>query len=331
MKKFLMPNPLSAACYIMGCQPHRAALAGAGTGVRLNVSRKMQPDRLMKMTTARIAAMVVLSALLSGCVAALIPVAAGGVLAANDKNRIVPKSRQSDTGSIPDAASTAAAEPVFAQTAAPAKQTPSAGASLATGLQHPMSGYQVFSGILNYADTQAGLDPISEPRQSAILAAPGSLTPQRSDCSIRPPAVMFDLDPAGAVFDPVAETKAAPALAQILSAFRLQEIAIFWISELPALDAGAVRKRLVESGLDPIGRDGLILMRRADDRKQTRRRELSETHCVIAIAGDTKSDFDELYDYLKDPSAAQPLDAMLEAGWFLTPLPLLNPSITEAQ
>jgi hypothetical protein len=51
----------------------------------------------------------------------------------------------------------------------------------------------------------------------------------------------------------------------------------------------------------------------------------------MAIAGDTKSDFDELFEYLKDPHAAEPLDELLGAGWFLTPLPLLKPSNTEGQ
>jgi hypothetical protein len=52
---------------------------------------------------------------------------------------------------------------------------------------------------------------------------------------------------------------------------------------------------------------------------------------VVAIAGDARSDFDELFDYLMDPSAALPIEALLDAGWFLTPPPLLDPSITEGQ
>lgn len=192
------------------------------------------------------------------------------------------------------------------------------------GITKAASSYRALSDIFAYVDAQAKRDPIVQPRLSAILAAPGSLTPDRSDCSIRPPAVIFDLDRTGAVFDPTVEIKAQPAMTQMLRSFRMQEIEVFWISTRAAVDAGKIRNRLIESGLDPVGRDGLLLMRRADDRKQARRRELSETHCVIAIAGDAKADFDELYDYLKDPSAAKPLDDLLGAGWFLTPLPLGN-------
>ena len=108
----------------------------------------------------------------------------------------------------------------------------------------------------------------------------------------------------------------------MLAALRLQEVEIFWSSTLPAVRAGEVRKVLTNSGLDPRGRDGLLLMRNKEDRKQARIKDLGETHCLIAIAGDRRADFDELYLYLRDKSAAQPLEELIGAGWFLTPLPL---------
>ena len=71
-----------------------------------------------------------------------------------------------------------------------------------------------------------------------------------------------------------------------------------------------------------INEQRVAMMRNGEDRKQERRREVSKTHCVVAIAGDTRADFDELYLYLKDRSAAQPLEELVGAGWFLTPLPI---------
>jgi hypothetical protein len=44
--------------------------------------------------------------------------------------------------------------------------------------------------------------------------------------------------------------------------------------------------------------------------------------CVIAIAGDRKGDFDELFDYLRDPASGESLDYLLGAGWFILPPPL---------
>ncbi|MDN3647131.1 hypothetical protein QWY75_13040 [Pontixanthobacter aestiaquae] len=182
--------------------------------------------------------------------------------------------------------------------------------------------FRAYDALYSYVDSQARRDPVQSPRQSAVLAAPGSLSPTRTDCSIRPPAVLIDLDPGDQTFDPSITPQANPALGQILASLRLQAIDIFWISKQPAIAAGAVRKSLVASGLDPRGNDALLLMRRADDRKQARRKELAETHCLLAIGGDTRADFDELYLYLKDKTAAQPLEELIGAGWFLTPLPL---------
>lgn len=182
-------------------------------------------------------------------------------------------------------------------------------------------GANPYDAFYAHAAGQARLDPVDDPRASAILATPGSLSPIMSDCAIRPPAVLIDLDRGDEAIDLDQPVSPNSELAEALAALRAQNVAVFWISAASAADAGKLRDRLLVSGLDPWRRDGLLLMRRADDRKQIRRRELSEMHCVVAIAGDHKGDFDELFDYLKNPSAAQPLDALIGEGWFLTPPP----------
>ena len=48
--------------------------------------------------------------------------------------------------------------------------------------------------------------------------------------------------------------------------------------------------------------------------------------CVVALAGDERADFDELFQYLKNPAAAAPLEALIGKGWFLIPQPLTSPS-----
>ena len=37
------------------------------------------------------------------------------------------------------------------------------------------------------------------------------------------------------------------------------------------------------------------------------------------MAGDERGDFDELFDYLRDPRLATAYDAQLGSGWFLVP------------
>ena len=69
----------------------------------------------------------------------------------------------------------------------------------------------------------------------------------------------------------------------------------------------------------PESRDILLLMRYPGDRKQTRREDLARRACLLAIAGDEREDFDELYAYLVNPEAALRLENLIGDGWFLVP------------
>lgn len=298
---------------------------------------------------------------LPGCVAAVIPLAAGGAILGKDR-----LDGASDPAATADASATQQAEaPVQQEPAAQtepvlkrenarvtppgpafvdiadieprspkppkeleAKTEPDAAVTTASRTRTPQAGLsaRAYDAMYRYVEAEAKRDPVERPRQSAVLAAPGALSPSRSDCSIRPPAVLIDLDPAGSLFDAETMVQAQPELASIVQALRSQEVDIFWLSGQTALKAADVRRLLVSSGLDPEGDDGLLLMRRAGDRKQQRRKDVQETHCLIAIAADTRSDFDELYDYLKSPELAQPLEELVGAGWFLAPLPLSSGS-----
>ncbi len=270
--------------------------------------------------------MALLAISLGGCVAAAIPLAASGALVGRDSN--------------PDGQDTAL-EPGQPSLGAPAQEeggrlaargdTPpprmlrpdEAIPDNARGTAQPARG-NPYAAFYSHAIAQARRDPVETPRKSAMLASPASLEPVTQDCSIKPPAVLIDLDPQGGVFAADTGPGRNPQLAEILSALRVQEVEVHWISGASASDAGAIRKRLLETGLDPWGRDPLLLLRRPGDRKQVLRRELSGTHCVVAIAADTRGDFDELFDYLRHPAAGAPLDILIGDGWFLTPLPLTH-------
>lgn len=237
-----------------------------------------------------------LALVLGGCVAAAIPLAAGGVVLRNEAlDDDEPEAEGAREADQADAIATEGEPfaPVLAQPGA-------------------------YNAFFTYAREQAALDPIAEPRHSAILATPGALQPETVECSVRPSAVLVDLDPASGARD-FAALPSDPALAQGLHALRLEGVFVFWISDASAAEAGTLRKRLTETGLDPTTDDGILLMRRAEDRKQLRRQELSQTHCLVAILGDERADFDELFDYLKDPAAASALEALIGNGWFLAP------------
>lgn len=157
---------------------------------------------------------------------------------------------------------------------------------------------------------------------SALLENPASLSATRSRCEAEVPAVLFDLDPAEGLVALDAGTMPDPGLVAVLEDLRRRNVAIAWMTDREPTEAGRIRQRLLATRLDPTGRDPLFVQRYPGETKQERRHALLETHCLIAIAGDERADFDDVYIYLLDQTAAQPLEAMIGAGWFLIPTPL---------
>ena len=189
-----------------------------------------------------------------------------------------------------------------------------------TALPAPSTG-TLFDPLFSYATSDDFAKGGS--RVSASLVDATNLDPERQTCSAERPTVLIDLDPAEGNLLPIDPLSASPALADRLSKLRAQGITIAWISEQPSDFEPNLRAALFRSGLDRTGLDEVLLMRSVDDRKQTRRDQLAQNTCLIAIAGDEQSDFHELFDYLRNPRDARALEPMMGDGWFLIPTPLL--------
>lgn len=187
-----------------------------------------------------------------------------------------------------------------------------------TGMPSPNAVTQ----LLSYANQRQFIS--GENRTSAMLADRISLAPKRAQCGGVKPAVLIDLDPQGGTFMPTTASNPPAGLGAGLSQLRAQGVHVGWISKNPEQLSNQIRRALTRSGLDIYGRDTVLLIRKDDDRKQTLREEFSKTYCLIAIAGDDRSDFDELYDYLLDPSEASTLEPLYGEGWFLIPQPLVS-------
>ena len=170
--------------------------------------------------------------------------------------------------------------------------------------------------------TLAALDAEEGEREAALLENPSSLRNAKVPCRKDVPAVLVDLDPAGGMVPLAAGAAPDPALVAVLDDLRRRNVAVAWMTDREPTEAGAIRAMLLNTRLDPTGRDPLFVQRYPGETRQERRRALLETHCLIAIAGDERADFDDLYTYLRDQSAAAPLEAMLGAGWFIVPTPL---------
>lgn len=266
---------------------------------------------------------------LQACVAGVIPLAAGAAMTT---------SRAEASGKA--AAPTGASGPATAFRLLPQTEEalrdfdPGAGARLLPLTSLPVPDPSAAAGAADeatyaaFADYALGVAAIDQPggdaRQSALLARPGLLVPERAPCNFTGNAVLIDLDPADGALD-TTRVQENPALTRALARLRAAGVEVVWSASLTADRAGDVRSWLRRSGLDPQGKDRQLLLRYSEDRKQTRRKQASSETCLIAMLGDERSDFDELFDYLKNPDAAVGLDAMLGKGWFLAPVSAAEP------
>jgi len=165
-------------------------------------------------------------------------------------------------------------------------------------------------------NAKSGLSVIPDP-------AAGDDTATVRPCDGQAPAILVDLDPGDAAFDPAnPDLRAQPGLASALSIARGSGVAVVWTSVLDENREGAVRGALRQSGLDPAGRDVLLLTRDPAESKTERRNAAAGDYCIKAIVGDRRGDFDTLLEYLRDPSAATPFDALFGQGWFELPPPI---------
>lgn len=299
----------------------------------------------------RLAGAALLLPLLGGCVAvAALPVLAGGAIVTrgggDEPERTIVAPPEDELVRSVAAAPIAASPPalVTPRAAAPALEPPAgqatAGARL-TGLtrlpgpgeaaplasaplvpQAPtgLSPWQAFTA---YALSRAEATSGGKGRSSALLESPLATTaPRFRACKAPPPAVLIDLDPQQRPFSALNASLVDPALPTALARLRDAGVEVLWVSQRTAAARDAIAGELKRSGLDPLGRDRILLVASPQDRKQSLRAEAGEDRCIVAIAGDRKSDFDELFDYLRDPAAAAPYEAKLGAGWFLVPPPL---------
>lgn len=157
--------------------------------------------------------------------------------------------------------------------------------------------------------------------RSALLAQGGAagLQARKRPCTDREPAVIVDLDSGQGAFVPEDAAHAPADVTAEIARLREAGVVVLWISRLDADAVDRVAEALKTSGLDPTGRDPILLVRNEDERKQVLRERANDTTCVIAIAGDRRADFDELFDYLRDPEQATMYDSLLGSGWFMVP------------
>jgi hypothetical protein len=257
----------------------------------------------------RIGAVLAMLPLLGGCVAAIAVPLMTAAGAFSERRR----TRAQVVAELP------AANPAAASTAPGVRLTdlrelPPPSGMVATAAA-PWRDFAAFA-----LDRAAGL---AEARNaaSALLTQEGALSfrTELRPCTAREAAVVIDLDPVDGLFTPSFARQVSPDISAQVARLRETGVIVLWVSQASANDVAGVAEALQASGLDPTGRDPILLVRNAEERKQVLREEANQTVCVVAIAGDERSDFDELFDYLRDPRLATAYDAQLGSGWFLVP------------
>jgi len=261
--------------------------------------------------------------MLQGCLVAAIPMVAGGALASRD---VINENRDNSAPAPGPAArpATPPAEPTTADAMLAANSEPATKQPEPTQTSTPpVRGHaasSAYTSFASYALMQAAL--ADGEAQSAVLENPGALDGARAQCAKAPIAVLIDLDPAGKMLALEGAMQLDPAFSSQLELLRRQDVTIGWISQRLVINAERIRTKLAGAGLDPLGED-VLLLPSFDQSKQQRRHAFGQDHCLVAIAGDEQTDFDELFGYLKNPDAALRLNSLRDAGWFITPLPLL--------
>lgn len=262
------------------------------------------------------------TALLQGCAAALLPVVAAGALGKTQVDAAQARTRAAEkqVADLPQAQRDAVVTVAPVEDAAPPAAEPAAQTvkvqtrPLAlTEINHP------YLSMARYALAQAERRQADAPVRSAVLVEQVSLIePRAVDCGDKPSAIIIDIDEAPGVELSDGE---AIGFGELLQFLRDNGIVIAWVSDRSTGELADDLALLQGGDFPPMQADDIQLFAWSGLRKQERRWNFAATHCVLAIAGDRKSDFDELFDYLRDPDYAIRLDAWTDRGWFLLPYP----------
>ncbi|MEP6345342.1 MAG: hypothetical protein ABJ082_05935, partial [Parasphingorhabdus sp.] len=188
-------------------------------------------------------------------------------------------------------------------------------------------GTSPYADFVAHALKQSARQQAGEGVESVVLIPRVDIfKPKTIGCAGKPLAVAIDLDEKNSQDWMEAETLYRQnGLVEILQRLRAAEISVIWLSDQPVAASQKISAILNEAEFSHSESDDfLFLDRGGDDRKQVRRWDAARNYCIVAIAGDDRADFDELYDYLRDPDGAITLENMFNNGWFITPPPLVE-------
>lgn len=270
---------------------------------------------------------------LQSCVALVLPVAAVGVIGKKEVDKARARARAAEESFDPGSVvNVAASEVIVGEIPVdPAKRVLAEPVDEAEGgvVLSPLDRLatsnisNVYLPFARHALGEAEKRGRGTAARSAVLVERVSLSqPQTISCDEKPMAAIIDLDVAPGTPAEM-DIERQNGFAALLEVMRESGIRIAWLAEADERQLGPILD-LLREGEQPVMRDTDLMLvgLPGSYRKQERRWALAQSHCVVAIAGDRKGDFDELYDYLRDQSYAIRLEAFAGRGWFELPHPV---------
>lgn len=289
--------------------------------------------------------------LCGGCVAAAIPIVAGGSIAGRQllgSGAEVPATAPSPAASpTPDAAPASGA--VADTLATPEARALAQQLSASVAAARDMSGsaesaarsLQAYQSLWAYVERQVAARAAGDGVRSVVLAAGASLeAPRYVPCDAKPLAILFDLDEQAQGGDPDARWRrwigdgsdavvAVPGAVEGVDALRREGVQALFVSGRWPRDAAGVVAVLDRLGFGRMEPGKTLLLRGGnppvspDQVRQT----LASSYCVVAIVGDALGDFSDALDQgdgtRRAAAATETMVAPLwGAGWFLLPNPV---------
>lgn len=299
---------------------------------------------------SRLRALLTLGAaglLCGGCVAAAIPIVAGGSIAGKrilgrDKPEPAPQPVAAAT-SAPVAATPDDVTPTFATPEAralTAQLQASAAASAQGSAESAAASLQAYQSLWVYVERQVAARKAGGTVNGVVLAEGASLdAPRYVPCDAKPFAILFDLDES-AGSDPDAryrrwfgdgsdQVSAVPGAVEGIDALRREGVQAIFTSARRPSDGKAAAALLARLGFGELSPGKTLVLRGGDPAVagDQVRRTVAAGYCVIAIVGDALGDFSDTFDAgdaARRPAAATEtmVAPLWGAGWFLLPNPV---------
>lgn len=297
--------------------------------------------------------------LLSGCAAAVVPVAAAGMIGkSKGKHRKPKRTRQAGTG----ASANGGYRILPIHELPPPSAAPAASATVPGSMQYLYGSgeaaaldLQAYMALGNYLIGIASDRDIGHDVKSVVLAPGATLdAPAFVPCGKKPLAIVFDIDETavlnlgyeadaattGIGYDATrwdawertgkGKVAAVPGVLDAVKVARLENIAVVFNSNRSLANADATAAMLADVGLGPVVHGDTLWLQgdagTTDSGKDARRWAIAQKYCVVAMAGDQLGDFTDLFNApglsvtaRREAVGGRHASVLWGRGWFLLP------------